>query len=277
MRYIVKNVIKFIPYSIREHIKIIPIIGPLQRWFTHTIFNNTSFVHTVDAGPAAGISFFVQLPDDKGIWTGTYENDFADCVTRAIKPGMVAFDIGGWHGYFAGIMAAQGSSEVHVFEPLPDNQQRIQKMIELNPDKEIILHKCAVGDADDKTSLVVMPDTSMAKLATSKFQSDVATGSRVDVDLFRLDTLFDQGLVPAPDIIKMDVEGAEVAVLRGAENILSKHRPIIFAEIHSSDLLESCKKLLIDYGYSIDQLDKDLDAAIKRDVFQIVAQPPGQS
>ncbi|MFC1630629.1 FkbM family methyltransferase [Pseudomonadota bacterium] len=273
MKSIISLAVKVIPYSSRNSIKSLPIIGPIQRFITNRLFNGSRFIHYVDAGPAKGIRFEVLLPEDKGIWTGSYENDFADCVSREIKPGMVAFDIGGWHGYFAGIMAAQGAGEIHVFEPLPENQQRIQKLIELNPDKEIILHKCAAGDADDKTSLVVMPDSSMAKLATSKFQSDVASGNKVEVDLFRLDTLERQGLVPAPDIIKMDVEGAELAVLQGAKNILSKHRPIIFAEIHSSGLLESCGEILKRHGYAIESLDEDEDAATSRDVYQVVAKP----
>ena len=116
-----------VPYAWRAKVKRVPLVGAVQRWATSAALDGRPFVHLSDAGPARGMRFLVQLPEDKGIWTGTYEADFAAAVAAAVRPGAVCYDIGGWHGYFAAIMAARRAGAVHVFEPLPGNADRIAR------------------------------------------------------------------------------------------------------------------------------------------------------
>ena len=52
------------------------------------------FVNQVDAGPAQGIRFEVILPEDKGIWTGSYESGFSRHVADDIEKGTVRYDVG---------------------------------------------------------------------------------------------------------------------------------------------------------------------------------------
>jgi hypothetical protein len=119
--------------------------------------------------------------------------------------------------------------------------------------------------------LMVMPETSMAKLEHSKFQAGLPSTSRVRVSVRSVDSMVGSGEIPPPGLMKIDVEGAELMVLQGAAETLRRHHPRIFAEIHSSELLAQCTSLLRSDGYSIESLDEDPDAARARDVFQIHA------
>ena len=267
------QVVQAIPWPLRSRIQRIPGIAQLQRLLVSALIDGEEFDHRVDAGPAKGVTFRIRMPEDKGIWTGTYENAFASKLAAAVIPGTVAFDIGSWHGFFAGVMAAQGASEVHVFEPLPANQERLQHLVELNPGLKITLHSCALGDRDTEMDLVVMPETSMAKLQSSSFQSTVQPRFRVQVPVRSLDSMIAREALPPPSLMKIDVEGAEVMVLRGAVGVLRRSRPELFIEVHSSALLTDCRNLLESEGYSVLLADPDPLAATARDVFQVYANP----
>lgn len=168
-------------------------------------------------------------------------------------------------------MAASGAREVHVFEPLPLNADRIRKLIELNPAKSITLHNVAVGECDSEINLLVMSETSMAKLETSEFQQDATSQQKVRVRVRSLDLILRAGEVPPPSLVKIDVEGAELFVLRGARATLRAHRPEIFAEIYSAALLEQCTDFLTAEGYQIERLDVDPAPVSSRDIYQIRA------
>ena len=147
---LVSRALRLVPFSVRDRIKTIPGVAHLQRAIVARTLDGREFEHRVDAGPAKGITFLIKMPDDKGIWTGTYEIDFATLLAASVTPGSVAYDIGSWHGFFAGVMAAQGASHVHVFEPLPANAERIRRLVALNPGRKITLHACAVGERESE-------------------------------------------------------------------------------------------------------------------------------
>ena len=116
-----------------------------------------------------------------------------------------------------------------------------------------------------------MSETSMAKIEGSPFQSDVTSDNRIRVRVRSVDEMVTAGEIEPPDIMKIDVEGAEMLVLEGAKNTLQLHHPVLFVEIHSSELLEQCTSLLEELGYVVEALDENPLAARSRDVFQIRA------
>lgn len=268
--FLADKLLATIPWSWRRRIRALPGVSAVQRIFVAAALDGEEFVHEVDAGPARGVKFAVRMPEDKGIWTGTYEAEFAAAVAAAVRPGSVAYDIGGWHGFFAGLMAAQGARETHVFEPLPENAFRIARLVRLNPRFDIRLHQCALGDEDGQIELLVAAQTSMAKISSSAFQPDAAADRRHRVELARIDTLVARGEIVPPDIVKMDVEGAEALVLRGATNVLEKHGPAIFAEVHSRALLEECSSLLARLGYAVAMIEGDAWTS-RSEIFQVRA------
>ncbi|NBB16042.1 FkbM family methyltransferase [Caulobacter sp. SLTY] len=271
MASMIRSAVSIVPWRLRGAIRSMPGIAQAQRWLLDRTLNGAEFEHLVDAGPAKGVRFWIRMPDDKGIWTGTYEQSFAERIAAATPKGGVAFDIGGWHGFFTGVMAAQGASKVVVFEPLPDNIERLRKLVALNPKLPIQLNEMALGEEEGETTLVIMPDTSMAKLANSDFQPDAHGQTRITVRIASIDGLVSSGALPPPQLMKLDVEGAEMMVLRGADTVLRTHKPIIFSEVHSSALLAEVRPFLEERGYKVTLIDEDPAAAARRDVFQIQA------
>jgi len=233
----------------------VPVVGRLQRWLLSTVLEGHEFVHLVDAGPAAGLQYPISLPIDKSVWTGTYERELSVLLFKAVKRGSTCLDIGGWRGFYAGVMALAGASRVYIFEPLPANCSRIRRLIDLNPKLPIELIEAAAADQKGTAEFQTMPDSSMGKLSASSFHPrDRGTGT-IEVRVATLDDLFTQGRIGAPSVIKIDVEGAELLVLRGARRLLAECQPTLFLEIHSHNLVCDCKELLLRAGYSMSAVE----------------------
>ena len=255
LRTALQSSVNAIPAPVRHWIRHIPGIAALQRWLVNGVLSHAPFLHTINAGPANGLRFEVTLPLDKAVWAGIYEPAFAEAIARDVKRGDVCYDIGGYRGYMSGVMALAGASKVIVFEPLPENQQALRKLCSLNPGLNIELRTTAIGNFDGSVLLRVMPDPSMGKLVTSTFQTDAAAVGETEVAIRTIDSLILEQVIPPPDVIKIDVEGAELDVLRGATRLLRERRPLIFLEAHSSSLEDACSQVLARLGYTIHRLE----------------------
>ncbi len=255
MKKLLRASVNALPASTRHWIKHIPGVAAGQRWLVRRVLSGEPFVHVINAGPANGLRFEVTLPDDKAIWSGTFEPEFSQTLHDAVHPGDVCYDIGGYRGYMSGVFALAGASRVIVFEPLPDNLARLKRLAELNPQLPLQIEPMAVGRTDGEVRFKIMPDQSMGKLADSTFQVERTTALEIPVQLTRLDTcIFEHGL-PRPSLMKIDVEGAEADVLDGAARTLKEFHPRILIEAHSELLAEHCTERLRGLGYQIHQLE----------------------
>jgi len=246
--------VNVLPYRARYWIKHIPGLAASQRWLLRRFLEGQPFVHTVNAGPAAGLRFEITLPHDKAIWTGTYEHEFTRAIIEHIKPGDVCYDIGGYRGFMSGAMALAGASKVVVFEPAPMNQLALRRLCELNPALPISVMPLALSDSNGLVLLKVMPDLSMGKLVGSPFQTGAAAVDEMTVSVRTMDGLVEGGNIPLPNVVKIDVEGSEFDVLRGATKVLETSRPCIFLEAHSVALETMCSRQLSQAGYDIHRL-----------------------
>jgi FkbM family methyltransferase len=89
----------------------------------------------------------------------------------------------------------------------------------------------------------------------------LADDGPLEVKLTTLDSL---SQFPLPQVMKIDVEGAEVGVLNGAKALFAKCKPVIFLSLHGDELKKTCKNLLEGYGYTFRQIEP----------MEIVALPP---
>lgn len=240
-----------LPWALRTRIGRLPLIAPLQRHIVTRLLANRPFIHEITAGPAKGVRFPVRLPDDKMVWTGTLEEHFASQLREAVTDGSVCVDVGSHRGYMAGVMAAAGASVVHCIDPNPENAARIRQVIELNPRLRFEVHELALADTDGREDFVLMPSADMGKLSRSEFQASRANEGVTTVQVHRLDTLVAEGVIPPPQVVKIDVEGAEVAVLDGARDVIKRYHPTLFIEFHTPDLRRRCEELLATYGYQV--------------------------
>ena len=261
LRSLLSESVNYIPYSVRPWIKKLPGIADLQRWLVTRFLSNQPFVHTINVGPAAGLRFEVSLPNDKSVWTGVYEREFTSAIVEHVKPGDVCYDIGGYRGYISGAMALAGAAKVFAFEPLPANQRALRRLCELNPQLPVNIVAIALGAVDGDALLKVMPDASMGKLANSSFQSEVTPLNEISVTVRKIDSLLQTREILPPNVVKIDVEGAEADVLTGAREMLSVSRPRIFLEAHGRALEEACSQQLVPLGYKIRRIERDILSA----------------
>jgi FkbM family methyltransferase len=249
----IQKVLDIIPFNVRSKVKYIPVVRQLQAFIMKRYMDGKEFIATISAGPAKGLVFPVKLPQDKYMWIGTWEAEFANALQHYVQPGWVCYDIGGYKGYYAGVMALKGAKEVYVFEPMPANAEKITKLIELNPSLPIHLKQYAVSDANGEATFKLMAEETMGKLENSSFQKEESALKSLTVQTITLNLLVESG-VPAPDFIKIDVEGAEEFVLKGASTILTK-KPFLMIEIHSPAIGRRCLDVLKQYYQNINVLE----------------------
>jgi FkbM family methyltransferase len=248
---VLKRSVSFVPWRLRGVVKKIPLVAPLQRWLLTKYLEGREFVHIVDAGPARGLRYPVRLPEDKNIWTGMDELFVSTALCQAIPEGGVCVDAGAWHGFFAGVMALAGAKKVYIFEPFPDNCVRIHKLMKLNPLLTMQLFQAALGDKSGNGEFRITQSSDTGKLANSPILEQGTNKGSIQVRVHALDELIAAGTIEAPDVIKLDVEGAELLVLKGASTLLASSKPILLIEVHSRSLAWECYKLLKDHGYEV--------------------------
>ncbi|HUR85968.1 MAG TPA: FkbM family methyltransferase [Solirubrobacteraceae bacterium] len=158
------------------------------------------------------------------LYLGTAETEIAPHIRRLLAPGMRCVDIGGNNAYYAMIFARLTRTEVVSIDFADDAIALAERNLALNPALAplVRLERCYVAG-----------------------ESIPARG------ISTLDDLLARGVIAPPDFLKMDVEGAEHAVLQGATRILREHRPSIVAETHGQDVETAVAERLLAAGYTV--------------------------
>lgn len=158
---------------------------------------------------------------------------------KLVKKGMTVVDIGANIGYYA-LLAARSVGDkgrVFAFEPEPNNYNLLERNIALNRYSNIVAVQKAVSNKTGKAPLFVNRQTGAHGLLPGR--KDIVGTNMVDI--VSLDKYF-KGKENPIDIIKIDVEGAELAVLRGMPNILRNNdNLIIFTEIFWSGSIQKSR------------------------------------
>lgn len=180
-----------------------------------------------------------------GCWLGSYELDKQLLFARTIKPNDVIFDIGanvGFYTLLSSLLAGPGG-KVFAFEPSPRNQTLLARHIKINRLDNVTVFPVAVADHEGEA---------MFDFGSNPAQGKVSNSGSLKVRLVALDDLFASGQTSRPTLMKIDVEGAEGMVLRGARNLItSGPRPTIFLATHGKEVHAECLSILKDYGYEV--------------------------
>ena len=178
---------------------------------------------------------------------GVVEIPVQEAFRRHVGSGSVVWDVGANVGYFS-LLAARLGAQVHAFEPVPESAARLRANVAANGlEDRIELHEVAVGARTGRYPFLVVGDPSWSHLADRGRHA--MTREVRDVEVVRLDDL----PLPAPDLVKIDVEGSEGAVLEGGARILREHRPVVVVELHETNA-EVCDRLEA-AGYALENLD----------------------
>jgi FkbM family methyltransferase len=166
--------------------------------------------------------------------TDTEHSEMRIIKDKIIKAGDIVMECGGHHGFTAILLSkwVGNKGKVITFEPNPKNVEILNRNIEINKLNNIDVKQKAVGSKNGR--IIIAPFSNAMVVSNSNFNG-------IDVEMVKLDSYIDLN----PTFIKIDVEGYEVEVLKGAENIL-KRSPKLAIEIHAEKLYE--------YGTSVEEL-----------------------
>lgn len=157
----------------------------------------------------------------------SWDEHVVDACSSVLKPDGVFYDIGASVGYIALEMAAlvRGGGTVIAFEPQPELARAVATSARLNDFDHLQVFDTMLGDHAGDAALHVGSHSVHASAIPRE------DGSRkVECSMTTLDLLVETGRIPPPTVIKMDVEGAELLVLRGATRTIRDHKPHLIFE-----------------------------------------------
>ena len=161
---------------------------------------------------------------------GTYEPHKVAAVQRLLRAGGTFVDVGANKGDFSLIAARTAGPEGRViaFEPAPENAIWARKSVELNGYPSVELLEIALSDSEGEARLHLGRKSGWHSLVPRPVEQDAIT-----VRTRTLDAVLAERGSPTVDMLKIDVEGAELAVLRGARQTLAQeHGMWILLDVH---------------------------------------------
>lgn len=193
-------------------------------------------VHRIRSGPAAGLRM-----GDRWAWSGDYrsgenERPVQEWFVEAVGPDDVVLDVGANAGFFSVLAASRcgPGGRVHAFEPVPE----LCRVVERNAARNgfsIEVHPIAASDAAGVEEFVLGAHPGGGALAKSPSAPADEELRHFDVECATIDDVVAAAGLTRIDAVKIDVEGTESAVIRGARATLVAHRPRLLVEIDSLD------------------------------------------
>ena len=173
-------------------------------------------------------------------WNGERDEEDVAFLKACLQPGDTVFDVGANVGMITiplGCrLAALGSGEMFAFEPIEANYERLTANIQLNGLKDIVrAFHVALGDAEGTLELSVETrrGSQTGNAIASKIVGEREGYTRISCLLTQLDTLVENQGITKVDVMKVDIEGAEMLFLNGAVKCIETHRPMIFGEFNA--------------------------------------------
>lgn len=182
------------------------------------------------------------------------EEEFTARILESVGRGDVFFDIGACVGLVS-VHAALKKARTYSFEPDPYWRSRLIRNLELNGLDNVIIVEWAVSDSEGETTLFTdgVEGNSPSLRRIGEREGVVVRTDTIDSALLR-------GDLPVPDVVKIDIEGAEILALNGMSKLLaSSGAPkAVFMEIHPTFLPyfasfpEQVIDLMLSFGYRLD-------------------------
>lgn len=222
----------------------------------------------IEAGPLAGLEMFVHRGHGRSlsdrIVAGTYEPEVMNAIAAAAARGGCLYDIGAHLGYVACAWVRLGGSATEAFEPVESNARIVEETAVRNGLRGIRVHRLALADSDG-TGRMRVNDTNLSVSSMAFLEAEggvvermnspeYAAARAIAVPVRSLDRFVFEHQLPPPAAMKVDVEGAEGHVIRGAVETLARHRPVIICELHNVSSAVDVAAQLTSLGYESELL-----------------------
>ena len=182
----------------------------------------------------------------RSMYIGTYETPTRVTIQNLLKPGGTFVDIGANIGYFTAVGAAMvgPTGTVHAFEPVPRYADYIQVLADNNPASTIKVNRFALGSSTSAANIDVAGprnigwNSMVSDMVDRSYHRDGTTTphgheleEQIEVPIYRFEEYARQHSLTDINLMKVDVEGWEIHVLRGMGDMLEYDRPPIICEI----------------------------------------------
>jgi FkbM family methyltransferase len=184
-----------------------------------------------------------------------YEAETIAMLREDARPAAVVADIGAHIGFESLVLArlVGESGTVLSFEPDPTNLARLRQNLKINSITNVRLIDRAVSKSTG-IHLFDAQGSTTSHLVSGKV--DARGGETMQVQTVSLDDFFYDEHAPIPSLLKIDVEGHELAVLEGGERFLAQFKPALLLEMHAEQSMLKCLRLLMPIGYKFKLLEK---------------------
>jgi FkbM family methyltransferase len=205
----------------------------------------------VRGGTLAGCVIHAPFEERLAFGLGTYEAEVAAEFEALAVEGAVVYDVGAHIGFYT-MVAAKKGARVFAFEANPKNVDQLKSNIEVNAfGAQATIVPMAVSDHSGTLSFATYGYSLVGGIADADTKSDAII---IEVPCLSLDA-FSDGANPPPTLIKIDVEGAEGVVIRGALAVLRSHKPVLIVEMHSDEQRKIVQELTKPIGYEWTRID----------------------
>lgn len=195
-------------------------------------------------------------------YSGVYELETLRCLQQQITPNMVVFEIGaniGSHSFELAKLLQPGSGTLYCFEPTDYAFAKLMRNHQLNHFTNIIFEKMALSDREG--SDIITPTSSLETMAFAA-SWDIKDGSSKNtttqnIAFTTLDRYVQQHHLQQLNVLKIDVDGYELKVLKGGYATISKFHPVLVIELsecmlhYVGDSLDALLDTIDSLGYSI--------------------------
>ena len=187
---------------------------------------------------------------------GFSDPEVAALLLDEVEPGMTAIDCGAHIGEYTLLLSTLVGPEgtVHAFEPDRRMFAVLEENVRRNGLRNVRLNPAALGDSVGTEAYALMPDPTASSLArfVDEREDGVDDSSSSSVEVTTLDAYTAAAALERVDVVKVDVEGAEAAVLAGAASTLRELGPgLVFVECHSADARTAVEEQLRQAAFDI--------------------------
>ena len=204
-----------------------------------------------------GINFKADISE----WLGycayfNVNNDPYDELFSLVKPGMMVIDAGANMGFTALNIANKLKNKgiVYAFEPDAHNYSVLQNNLLLNPGLQIEPFKLGLGNIKEDVKLEVINESNRGE---NQITTNPSTPKFSIVAIITLDDFIAEQQIEKVDLIKIDTEGFEMNILKGATETITKNKPVLFIELNDNNLRkqlsspEEVVALILSWGYKV--------------------------
>jgi FkbM family methyltransferase len=232
-----------------------PILGAgIQRLVQEAIPSGARMWIRIPEGLGKGSWMFADPRAELGYTNGDHEPWIQELLKSELREGDCYYDVGAHTGFFCLIASrfVGQSGRVVAFEPDPDNAAILRANVTKNDITQVDVMEMAVWSSTVNVTFDRAPEVSNRTAGHIALLGGPGL-THVLVPALRLDeVVFKEGRL-APQLIKMDVEGAEWDALQGAHRLLDEAKPKLLCEVHDPNEMGRICDYLKQFGYVVEE------------------------